>query len=55
MTEKRPLGVSILAEAAFLASVALFVALIFAFKNLAVAIGREDDPGSGAAHPEGFL
>jgi hypothetical protein len=48
MTEKRPLGVSILAGAAFLASVALFVALIFAVKNLAVAIGQEDDPGSGA-------
>jgi hypothetical protein len=48
MIEKRPLGVSILAGAAFLASVALFVALIFALKNLAVAIGQEDDSGGGA-------
>ena len=48
MTDKRPLGVSILAGAAFLASVALLVALIFALKNLAVAIGQEDDPRGGA-------
>jgi hypothetical protein len=48
MTETRPFGVSILAGAAFLASLALRVALIFAHKNIAVAIGQEDDLGGGA-------